>query len=102
MNKNTKWLIVGGLVLTGGFLMYANYTENKRREEYARLLSAFNQKNGYAEPPRNSAAWEEWVKLAIGTYGYAKTLWEPGGIFYKSNVPPVTDVKFWTRLNWIP
>jgi len=105
MNRNTKVLIAGGLILTGGFLIFMNYQRSKQREEYARLLRKLKQRSGYAEPPRNSPEWQQWIQYAIGAYGFSQTLWEPGGIFYGSSLPNITDKSFWQNLfnkdpNW--
>lgn len=100
MTKNTQYIIAGGLALVGGIFFWINYQDKKRKEEYARLLRQFQQQNGTNFiPNRNSPEWQQWVQYAIGAYGFAKTLWEPGGIFYKTNVPDYMDTNFWDQYN---
>jgi len=80
LNKN----IAIGVIAIGA--LYAIYTvyQKKQALDQIEILKARNNNN----IPNSGDDWKRWIYLIISIYGTAKTLWEPGGIFYNTNVPP--------------
>jgi predicted negative regulator of RcsB-dependent stress response len=89
MQKNTKYIIAGGLVLIAGIFGLVSYQRKQQRDEYALLLKKIQQKNSTNNyvPQQNTPDWYQWIQYAIGAYGQVSSLWEPGGLFYGNNVP---------------
>lgn len=84
------------LIIAGaGWLFYSNM-KKKQEEERLRLeaerFRATNLNNG-------SNDWYKWIGAVIALFGTVSSLWEPGGIFYKSNVPdPRKDPTGWAKV----
>jgi len=48
---------------------------------------------GVSPPPdRRSQAWRDWVNSVVQIFGQAKSLWEPGGPFYKLPKGDIIDI----------
>jgi LPXTG-motif cell wall-anchored protein len=82
MNKTTKYILAGALLLGG--VAYFFY-QNKKRHDAE--LEALRRKYNNQAPPSGTPDWMQWVRLIIAVYGQVNSLWEPGGLFYGKNVP---------------
>lgn len=106
MKKQTTYLIAGGLGIIAALVGFYNYQQNQKRklrEEYLKRLQAFQRQYGQKYiPAKNTPEWYQWVQLGVNAYGFTKSLFEPGGLFYKSNVPGIEDSEFWTSIDFLP
>ncbi len=82
MNKTTKYIIAGALLLGGvAYFFYQN------KKQHDAELEALRRKYNNQTPPDGSPDWIQWIRLIVTIYGEVNELWEPGGIFYNTNVP---------------
>lgn len=100
MNRNTKILIVLGLAAGAWYFIDRQKKQQELELELEKLQARYKN-----QPPANSNDWYNWISLILKLAGQTAALWEPGGPFYKSNVPN-PDSKEWLeilgRIQWKP